>query len=109
MNDRGKLKWAPYKSLEKQADFLARLEYERNKIPCPQISSDKAEEINEILTNHYDEMLIVKYWQNGYIYTIHGRISSISTLERYIAIENVEIPFRYLTSVTLESEFSNYL
>ena len=43
MNDRGKLKWAPYKSLEKQADFLARLEYERNKIPCPQMSSDKAE------------------------------------------------------------------
>ncbi len=109
MNDRGKLKWAPYKSLERQADYLAKLEYERNKIPCPQMSSDKAEEINEVLSNHSDETLIVKYWHNGYIYTIHGKIREISILEKIIVIENVEIPFKSLTSVAIENEFSNYL
>lgn len=102
MKDRGMLKWAPYKSLERQADYLAKLEYERNKVPCPQMSADKAEEINEILTYHYDELLVIKYWHNGYIYTIHGKIREISTLERLIRIDDVEIPFKYLTSVTLE-------
>ncbi len=102
MKDRGMLKWAPYKSLERQADCLAKLEYERNKVPCPRMSVDKAEEINEILTYHLDELLVIKYWHNGYIYTIHGKIKEISTLERLIRIDDVEIPFKHLTSVTLE-------
>ncbi len=102
MNDRGMLKWAPYKSLERQADYLAKLEYERNKIPCPQMSSDKAEEINYILTNHQNDTLVAKYWHDGYIYTIHGKIRQISTMDRFLLIEDVEIPFRYLTSITLE-------
>ena len=61
MRERGMLKWAPYKSLEQQADYLARMEYERNKIPCPQISSDKAEEINEIVSNYHNETVVAKY------------------------------------------------
>ena len=28
MRERGMLKWAPYKSLEQQADYLARMEYD---------------------------------------------------------------------------------
>lgn len=103
MKDRGMLKWAPYKSLERQADYLAKLEYERNKIPCPQMSSDKAEEINDVLMNHQDETLVARYWHDGYIYSIHGKVKEISSLNKTLTIENIEIPFKYLTSVTLEN------
>lgn len=103
MKDRGMLKWAPYKSLEQQADYLARLEYERNKIPCPQMSSEKAEEINDLLTNHLDEVMIAKYWHDGYIYTIHGLITEISTIYSYLIISDIEIPFRFLTNLALEN------
>lgn len=103
MNERGMLKWAPYKSLEQQADYLAKLEYEKNKIPCPHMSSEKAEEINELLTNHLDESVIARYWHDGYIYTIHGIISEISTLYGYLIISDVEIPFKFLTNLTLEN------
>ncbi len=102
INDRGMLKWAPYKSLEAQADYLAKLEYERNKIPCPHISSDKAEEINEILSNYKNEMVVAKYWYDGYIYTIHGIIREISLMYQQLTIDEVEIPFKVLTSLTFE-------
>ncbi len=102
MRERGMLKWAPYKSLEAQADYLAKLEYERNKQPCPHISSDKAMAINEILTNYNGEVVIAKYWHDGYIYTIHGRIDSVSKTEHFMSIDDVEIPFKVLTNLTFE-------
>lgn len=102
MRERGMLKWAPYKSLEQQADYLARMEYERNKIPCPQMSADKAEEINAILSNYSNETVIAKYWHDGYIYTIHGKITEISSLYKYIKVGDVEIPFLRLTNLSYE-------
>ena len=103
MNERGMLKWAPYKPLDQQADYLARMEYERNKIPCPTMSSDKAEKINEILSNYNGENLIAKYWYDGYIYTIHGKLKEISTTYRFLMIEDVEIQFKFLTELTFEN------
>ena len=103
MRERGTLKWAPYKSLEQQADYLARMEYERNKIPRPRMSEDKAEEINEILSNYKGETIIAKYWHDGYIYTIHGKIKEISSIYKYIKIEEIEIPFAKLTNLDYEN------
>ncbi len=102
MRERGLLKWAPYKSLEQQTDYLARMEYERNKIPCPQISSDKAEEINEIVSNYHNETVVAKYWHDGYIYTIHGKITEISSIYKYLKVEDVEISFTRLTNLSYE-------
>ena len=103
MRERGMLKWAPYKSLEQQADYLARMEYERNKIPCPRMSEDKTKEINEILSHYKGETIVAKYWHDGYIYTIHGKITEISSLYKCIKVEEIEIPFAKLTNLDYEN------
>lgn len=99
MKDRGMLKWAPYKSLDQQADFLARMDYERNKRPCPQMSSDKAEEINDLLANYKGEKIVARYWHDGYIYAIHGYLEEVSTIYGYLRIGGEEIYFRQLTDL----------
>ena len=50
-------KWAPYKSLNEQADFINKMYYEKHKIERPKISSDVAQEINEILLTYNNEIL----------------------------------------------------
>ena len=52
MSERGMKKWAPYKSLNEQDKYLKKVSDNNKKISKPQISSDEAEEINEILVNY---------------------------------------------------------
>ena len=75
MSDRGMVKWMPYKSLVEQTSFLARMRYEKNKKPRPHISSDRAREINEILVTYEGEEVAARYYHDGYLYDLTGRIS----------------------------------
>ena len=51
MSERGMKKWAPYKSLNEQEDYLKKLHKKQEKVERPSISSDEADNINEILVN----------------------------------------------------------
>jgi hypothetical protein len=42
MSDRGMMKWAPYKSLDQQATYLAKMAYEAGKKARPLHSSDRS-------------------------------------------------------------------
>ena len=46
-------KWAPYQSLNEQENYLNKLHQNQNKVERPKISSDEAENINEILVNYH--------------------------------------------------------
>ena len=70
MSERGIKKWAPYKSLKEQDDFLNRISENNKKIDKPLLSSDQAEIINEILVNYQGEELEISYWKNGKINTV---------------------------------------
>ena len=65
MSDRGMKKWAPYKSLIEQEKYLNKAKQNSEKETRPQISSDEAELINEILVNYHGEELEILYWRNG--------------------------------------------
>lgn len=91
--DRGMMKWAPYRSLIEQAPILARMRYEKGKRPRPHISSDRAREINDILTAYSGEEVDAEYYEDGYRHQIHGIISEISALYRYLVIEEKRISF----------------
>jgi len=68
MSDRGMKKWAPYKSLVEQAPSMDH-EFEKyKKVPMPQISSDVAEEINDVLVNYHGQDVKIKFWKKGRIY-----------------------------------------
>lgn len=84
MSERGMKKWMPYKSLVEQEEYLNKLRDNREKIEKPQLSSDEAELINEILVNYHNEELIIIYWRNN-------KINSISTVLKKIDKENKKI------------------
>ena len=92
-DDRGMMKYAPYKSLIEQSSVLARMRYEKGKRPRPLISSDRAREINEILTHYQGEEVDAEYYEDGYRHRVQGVISEISAMFRYLIIGEKEIRF----------------
>jgi len=91
MSDRGMMKWAPYKSLVEQADCLEEMRYKKNKISKPKVSSDKAEEINEILINCVGKKLLITFFYNGYIYKIESIVKKLDVYNKKIVIEEGKI------------------
>ena len=91
--DRGIVKWMPYKSLVEQSTILAKMLYEKHKSPRPQISCDRAEEINEILVHYNKEEVRAKYWEDGYLYYLDGTISKIDVLNHCLDIDGKRISF----------------
>ena len=77
MSDRGMKKFAPFASLIEQDSFLEHMRYEKGKREKPKISNEKAEEINEILTNYQGESLLFFYYFDGYIYKVESKILKI--------------------------------
>ena len=84
MSERGMKKWAPYKSLTEQEKYLNKLHNDNEKVEKPRISSDTAEEINEILVNYHGEELLITYYRNG-------KINTMSTILEKIDAENKKI------------------
>ena len=87
-SDRGMMKWMPYKSLVEQSTVLAKMLYEKRKTPRPQISSDRAEEINEILTTYNGETLLFTIYENGKIVSFTDTISTIDVLNKKLILSS---------------------
>ena len=84
MSERGMKKWAPYKSLNEQEHYLNKLHKDNEKVEKPVISSDEAEEINEILVNYQGEELVITFYRNE-------KILSITSIIKKIDVENKKI------------------
>lgn len=100
MNEsRGMIKYQPYQSLTEQASILSRMRYEKNKRPKPLISSDMAEEINEILVHYEREKVRARYYEDGYVYELPGVISFIDSTFKALTIQGKRIPFSRLVGL----------
>ena len=86
MSERGMKKWAPYKSLNEQENYLNRLHKDQNKVSKPRISTDEAESINEILVNYHGEELEITYWRNDKINTVSTVLVKIDALNKKIVL-----------------------
>lgn len=86
MSERGMKKWAPYKSLNEQENYLNRLHKDQNKVSKPRISIDEAESINEILVNYRGEELEITYWRNDKINTVSTILVKIDALNKKIVL-----------------------
>lgn len=86
MSDRGMKKWAPYKSLVEHDPAINNMQKERNKISKPKISSETAEEINELLSNYHGQEVIITYYRNGEIKDKNAIIKKIDPLERKLLL-----------------------
>ena len=100
MSERGMKKWAPYKSLIEQEKYLKKAHQDNEVIARPVISSDEAEEINEILVNYHGEELEVSYWRNDKINTISTILVKIDPVNKKIVLpERKTINFNELISL----------
>jgi hypothetical protein len=86
MSERGMKKWAPYKSLNEQEDYLKKLHNKQEKMERPSISSDEADNINEILVNYHGEELLIEYWRNDKINTVSSTLSKIDPANKKIVL-----------------------
>ena len=86
MSERGMKKWAPYKSLNEQEDYLKKLHNKQEKVERPSISSDEADNINEILVNYHGEELLIEYWRNDKINTVSYILSKIDPVNKKIVL-----------------------
>ena len=86
MSERGMKKWAPYKSLIEQEKYLKKAHVDNNKETRPTISSDEAEEINEILINYHGEELEISYWRNEKINTVSSILTKIDPVNKKIVL-----------------------
>ena len=86
MSERGMKKWAPYKSLNEQENYLNKLHQNQNKVERPRISSDEADNINEILVNYHGEELLIEYWRNEKINTVSSTLSKIDPVNKKIVL-----------------------
>ena len=88
MSERGMKKWAPYKSLIEQEKYLKKASGNNEKQVRPQISSDEAEIINEILVNYHGEELLITYWRNEKINTMSAILVKIDAENKKIVLPN---------------------
>jgi hypothetical protein len=88
MSERGMKKWAPYKSLNEQDNYLKKLHEKNQKINKPKISSDEAEIINNILVNYHGQELTITYWRDEKVNTVVAIISKIDPINKKIVLVN---------------------
>ena len=86
MSERGMKKWAPYKSLNEQQSYLDKLHEKQEKVERPRISSDEADNINEILVNYHGEELLIEYWRNEKINAVSSILSKIDPINKKIVL-----------------------
>lgn len=96
---RGMIKWAPYKSLTEQEDFLRNMMREKNKVPHPHISKEKAEYINQFLLNYVGDLVRVEFFDDGFLYYIEDKIEFISSKEKHIEIQEKSINFKDIINI----------
>lgn len=83
MSGRGMKKYIPFRSLVAQSECLEEIKYKKNKIERPKITSDKAEEINLLLTElDVNALYKITYFYDGFLYKITTNILGVDINNR---------------------------
>ena len=93
MSDRGMMKWAPYRSLVEQSEFLEHMRYEKNKKTRPLLTEDRVEEINRVLQNYHGETVGITYYSDGYTYLIRTPIKRIDVENQILILPAGKLKF----------------
>ena len=96
---RGMVKYAPYQSLVEQGKALSKMRYDKQRTPKRLLSSDAAEEINELLIHYQSEPVVVVFWRNGFFYEERGIIQRIDAQRKRIQINGMFVQFQEFQSI----------
>ena len=99
MSDRGMKKYMPFASLVEQQVYLKKMIYEKGKKPKPQISTEQAEKIDRLLKQKVDQVMVFKFYLDGYIYTYKGVIQFLDVKNKQIIIDDYLIPLKNIIDI----------
>lgn len=101
LRDRGMVKWAPYKSLPEQEDYLEKMEEEKNKVDKPLLSDDELIELDtKLSTYNRGDHISIEYYDYGFIKTIDDYLDYIDTINKRIVLKNrMSIPVSNVLSL----------
>lgn len=102
---RGMVKWAPFKSLEEQENYIRDAFNKEKEIQMPLLLEDEQEEINSYLCSYRGQLSIVSFYENKRIVTIEGYISKIDVTERIIKVGRKVIPLGMLLKIKEKEQF----
>lgn len=85
---RGKIKWAPFKTISNQYKLLDEYIEEQNKVETPLLSDDQLQILNETVYYNSENNILTElsYWENGYINSIQCYINKVNSLERVMVV-----------------------
>lgn len=101
LRDRGMVKWAPYKSLPEQEDYLEKMEEEKNKVDKPLLSDDELIELDtKLSTYNRGSPISIEYYDYGFIKTVDDYLDYIDTINKRIVLKNrMSIPVSNVLSL----------
>lgn len=101
LRDRGMVKWAPYKSLPEQEDYLEKMEEEKNKVDKPLLSDDELIELDtKLSTYNRGDPISIEYYDYGFIKTADDYLDYIDTINKRIVLKNrMSIPVSNVLSL----------
>ena len=94
--DRGIIKWRPFNSLGNTSKMILASNKQKTRISMPILSEDQVYEINDKIKCSLNNLVNIKYYQNGYLYEINGTIKKIDAINKYLYINNKRIYFRFI-------------
>lgn len=88
--NRNKIKWLPFNSIINTQETLKERQIISSKHSMPILSEEQINELEEnIIFNYYAKKeVIIKYFQNGYIFTIKSVIKKIDDINHLIILSN---------------------
>lgn len=101
LRDRGMVKWAPYKSLPEQEDYLEKMEEEKNKVDKPLLSDDELIELDtKLSTYNRGDPISIEYYDYGFIKIVDDYLDYIDAINKRIVLKNrMSIPVSNVLSL----------
>ncbi len=90
IDDRGMIKWQPFNAVASGNYMVNEVLRKKYVIAMPMLSEDQQNELQEKILNSYStqEMIRIKFYKNGRIYTSEGKIKQIDKNNHNIVLSN---------------------
>jgi len=103
LHDRGMIKWAPYKSLIEQEDYLLNMLYEKEKKEKPILSEDQLDDLNLKMRNLIEgESVDIKYFKDGYIINIRTNFVKVDPYLSKIYFSDITLSFDDIIEIGMD-------
>ncbi len=101
MIDRGIIKWQPFDSCYASSKILKEIHNKKDRRVFPTLSEDQLNILEENIKDayHLKEIINIKYYYNGDVLNIKGKINGINNNEKKIYINNKIIYIKQILTI----------